>query len=70
MLDQNQQSEAKRRQCFMIIIANSGIQPNTSSGSQQLLQLGSNTLAFAMSYNLEKLIFHLPDKTQNLFLTV
>lgn len=28
---------------------------------QQLLQLGSNTLAFAISYNLKKLISHLPE---------
>lgn len=33
MLDRDQQSGAKRKHCFVIIIANSGRQPNTSSGS-------------------------------------
>lgn len=33
MFDQNQQSGVKRRQCFVIITANSGRQPIISSGS-------------------------------------
>lgn len=37
---------------------------------QQLLQLAGNTLAFVMSYNLEKIDFYLLDEHPDLLLTV